>query len=266
MAHVIDALFCIREKGTPAHISDCVPYSQDIAVLMASSGLSGAVLAPCHCAECHHLWNCADRRTQEVVGAVARDPAHLRGLACYDPLRIGESLRWIDDAVNAGQLAGAYVQAETCALGLDASRMYPLYGLCAMLRSPVIVNFASRESWVQRRPQMEVVGADFPELDILLATPPDTDAGSMIRFMQRFPRISFLLYPRELQVSSVLCEYVELEGREHALFRASPEEGWIRAQEEAFALPLSPAAKRAYLFENAMRLFNFFAEASSVEA
>ena len=79
------------------------------------------------------------------MNAVARNPRRLRGLASYDPLRIGESLRWIDEAITEGGLAGAYAQAECCISGLDAPRMYPLYGLCAMLRSPVVLEISSRE-------------------------------------------------------------------------------------------------------------------------
>ncbi len=108
---------------------------------------------------------------------VAQNPRQLRGLASYDPLRIGESLRWIDEAVSEGELAGAYVQAECCVSGLDAPRMYPLYGLCAKLRAPVVLDFDSRERWVHHRPQVEVVAADFPELDILLAPPPRSENG-----------------------------------------------------------------------------------------
>ncbi len=80
--------------------------------------------------------------------------------------------------------------------GLDAPRMYPLYGLCAKLRAPVIIDISSQERWTYHRPQVEVVAADFPELDILLATPPGTDTESIIPLMQHFQRISFLLGPR----------------------------------------------------------------------
>src|SRR5471030_2298057 len=103
MAHtIIDALYCIPKNGSVTQISDCIPFSQDLGLLMESSGIAGAVLAPCRCTLCHHIWNCADRRTQEVLGTVARRPKQLRGLACYDPLRIGDSLRWIDEAVSEG--------------------------------------------------------------------------------------------------------------------------------------------------------------------
>ena len=44
----------------------------------------------------------------------------------------------------------------------------------------------------------------------------------------------------------MLCEYVELEGRERALFRSSPD-GWAAAVEAARTLPLGVAARRAYL-------------------
>ena len=74
--------------------------------------------------------------------------------------------------------------------------------------------------------------------------------------MQHFPHISFLLCPQELHTDAVLCEYVELEGRERALFRSSSD-GWAPAVEAALTLPLGAAARRAYLGENAMRLFNF---------
>lgn len=262
---IIDALFCIPRSGTAAQISGCVPFTQELAPRMNASGISGAVLAPRNCAECQHQWNCADRRTHEIVAAVSRNPKQLSGLATYDSLRIGESLRWIDEAVTKGGLAGAYAQAECCVAGLDVPRMYPLYGLCAKLRAPVVIDFMSRQRWLLHRPQVEVVAADFPELDILLATPPHSDTAGILRLMQRFPRISFLLCPDELQSDPVLCEYIELHGRERALFRSSSA-GWPPAVETAMALPLSPAALHAYLYENATRLFNFQFEAEKLQA
>jgi predicted TIM-barrel fold metal-dependent hydrolase len=263
MAHaaIIDALFSIPRSGGTMQISDCVPFSRDLAPLMQTSGIAGAVLASANCVECPHQWNCADRITYEILDVVTQSPQRLRGLGAYDPLRIGESLRWIDEAVIAGGLVGAYVPAECCVSGLGASRMYPLYGLCAKLRCPVVIDItsrdiASRDQWSHHSPQVEVVAADFPELDILLATPARTGAAYILPLIERFPRISLLLCPQELQSDAVLCEYAELQGRERTLFRSSSE-GWQAAVEAALGLPLSPAARRAYLSENATRLFSF---------
>ncbi len=264
-AVIIDALYSLPQKANVTQLTDCVAFGKDLAPLMTSGGIAGAILAPCNCSQCQYQWNCADRRTHEIVNAVARDPSRLRGLACYDPLRIGESLRWIEEGSAKGGVAGAYAQAECCVSGLHAPRMYPLYGLCAMLRSPMVLDISSRESWVQHRPQVEVVAADFPELDILLATPPRPDTASILRLMQRFPRISFLLRPQDLQSNALLCESIELQGRERALFRSSSK-GWPTAVETALCLQLGPAARRAYLFENASRVYGFPVEAESLSA
>jgi predicted TIM-barrel fold metal-dependent hydrolase len=261
-ATVIDALFSLPAKGLVAQISDCVPFAEDLAPKMLASGIAGAVLAHGNCAVCQHQWNCADRRTHEVMNVVGRNPRQMRGLAAYDPLQIGESLRWIDDAASAGLLGGAYVQAECCASGLAAPRMYPLYGSCAKLRVPIVMDFEDRARWVFQRPQVELVAADFPELDILLATPPQADAGSILLMMQRFPRVSFLLSPQQLHCDTELCEYVELQGRERALF-CSANLGWSSAIEIADGLALSPGARRAYFSENAVRLFSFPVGAAS---
>jgi predicted TIM-barrel fold metal-dependent hydrolase len=253
---VIDALFSLPARGTVSQITDCGHFTEDLAPQMLASGVSGAVLAHGNCALCQHQWNCADRRTHEVMNAVAQNPRQLRGLAAYDPLLIGESLRWIDEASSDGRLAGAYLQAECCAGGLAAPRMYPLYGTCAKLRVPIVIDFDDRDRWTYQRPQVELVAADFPELDILLATPAGTDAGNIMQMMQRFPRVSFLLGPQELHSNKELCEYVELPGRERALFR-SANLGWPAAIKMAKGLALRPGARRAYLSENAIRLFSF---------
>lgn len=257
---IIDALFCIPKKGVVAQIADCIPFTEDLAPRMQASGISGAVLANGNCSQCQHQWNCADRRTQEVVETVARNPMQLRGLAAYDPLRIGESLRWIDDAISEGSLSGAYVQAECCVSGLDAAFMYPLYGVCAKLRAPVVLDFADRVRWAHQLPQVEVIAADFPEVDFLLATPPVKSSASILRLLHRFPRISVLLRAEDMLSNPELCEYVELQGRERALFRSSAA-GWATSAEAAAKVPLSPAAARAYLSENTTRLFGFRVEA-----
>lgn len=262
---IIDSLFCIPRSAKVKQISNCVPFSQDLASQMISNGITGAVLAPCSCAQCQHQWNCADRITQEIVKAVARQPKQLRGLAYYDPLKIGDSTRWIDEAVTNGGLVGVYAPAECCSSGLDAPRMYPMYGICAKLKVPAVLDFTSRGRWLHYRPQIEVVAADFPDLDILLATPPHTDTSSILSLLQRFPRISLLLNPEELQGDSALCEYVEVQGREHALFCSSAK-GWPRAVEVAQKVPLGATALRAYLFENAARVFRFPDNAVSLKA
>jgi len=263
-ATIIDGLFCIPEKARVMQLSDCLPFTQDLVPGMNASGIAGVVLAHCNCWQCQHHWNCADRRTHEIVNVVARNTGRLRGLASYDPLRIGESLRWIEDAVIEGGVAGAYAEAECCSSGVDAPRMYPLYGLCAMLRLPVVLGFHGLERWVQHLPQVEVVAADFPDLDLLLAPPQGVEAASILRLMRRFPRISFLLFPGDLQADAGLCKYIELQGREHVLFRSCPE-GWTPAVETALGLSLGPAALRAYLFENATRVYGFSVEVASFE-
>jgi len=264
-AAIIDALFSIPQKGPITQIADCIPYLEDLAPRMKTSGITGAVLVHGNCMHCQYQWNCADRKTHEIVNIVARHPRQLRGLAAYDPLRIGESLRWIDEAVSKGELAGAYVQAECCVTGLDAPRMYPLYGMCAKLRAPVVVDFGSRDRWVYHRPQLEVVAADFPELDLLLAAPPQSESILMVQMMKHFPRVSFVLGPQELQQNESLCEYLELQGRDRALFRSASEE-WPLAVQIGKGVPLSPAARRAYLGENAAKVFGFAIEASSLIA
>jgi len=265
IATIIDALFCIPRNPKVLQISDCAPFDQDLAPEMISSGISGAVLAPCNCAGCQHYWNCADRMTQELADSVAKNPRHLRGLASYDALRIGESLRWIDEGVTGGGLVGAYAMAEGCSSGVDAPRMYPMYGMCAKLRSPAVLDFTSRERWLHYRPQVEVVAADFPELEILLSPPPYANAASILLLLQRFPQVSFVLRPEELQTDAALCEYVELRGRERVLFRSSAK-GWWASVETALALPLGPEARRAYLSENATRLFRFPVEPAAAHA
>jgi len=84
-AVIIDALFAIPRKPSVTQLADCIPFSQDLAPLMSTSGITGAILAPCDCSHCQHQWNCADRRTDEIVSAVAgtfllRSAAHWREL------------------------------------------------------------------------------------------------------------------------------------------------------------------------------------------
>ena len=253
-ATIIDGLFCIPQKPHVTQFSDCVPFDQDLAPRMNASGIAGVVLAHCNCWECQHHWNCADRRTHELARAVGQNPKQLRGLAAYDSLRIGESLRWIDEAVTEGRLSGAYAEAECCVSGLDAPRMYPLFGLCAKLRSPVVLGFNSRERWTQHLSQAEVVAADFPELDILLAPPAGAGTTSILGLMRHFANISFLLCPQD--IDAALCEHIEFHGRERALFRSSSQ-GWTADVERALGLKLNPAAQRAYLFQNAARVYGF---------
>jgi predicted TIM-barrel fold metal-dependent hydrolase len=160
---IIDSLFSLPEKGPVVHIEDCVPFRQDLTPEMKASGVAGVVLAHGNCRQCPFEWECAERMTRETVALVTQHPLQLRGLAAYDPLRIGQSLRWIDDLLRQGTLAGVYIHSEACVSGLNAARMYPLYGVCAMLGAPVVVEFFEHDRWSYQRPQVELVAADFPD-------------------------------------------------------------------------------------------------------
>ncbi len=253
---VIDALYCLPKKNRVAQPSDCVPFNEDLAPALHASGVDGVVIGPGQCLHCQHQWSCSDRRNQDVMGTVGKNRRQLRGLASYDSFRIGESLRWIDDAVGAGELAGAYALAESCVAGLDAARMYPLYGICAKLSAPVVLDFGSRERWLHHRTQVEVIAADFPQQDILLSTSPGTDTADLMRLMQRYPRVGVLLAPQDLQSSPAMSEYLDGAGRERILFRAAPG-AWAPAVALARKLPLAEGARYSYLYENAARLFHF---------
>jgi predicted TIM-barrel fold metal-dependent hydrolase len=261
---IIDALFCIPKDVRTTQLSDCKRFSEDLTPQLNGGGMVGAVIAPCLCRQCQNQWNCADRKTQEVTETVRRNPNQLRGLGSYDALRIGDSLRWIDEGVTTGTLAGAYAQADYCVSGLDSRRMYPLYGLCAKLRAPIVMDFNTRECWQHHRPQVEVIAADFPDLKIVLATPPRTEAGSILRLLQRFPHAAFLLNPKDLQADAALCEYMELQGCDRVMFRAHPL-SWESAAETAMGMPLGEEAKRAYVGGNAAKLFGFAALANSLQ-
>lgn len=253
---VIDALFCLPKKNRVAQPSDCLPFSEDLAPSMLESGVGGVLIGPGQCLHCQHQWSCTGRRNQEVLGSVERNRVLFRGLASYDSFRIGESLRWIHDTVDSGEMVGAYVLAESCVAGLDAARMYPLYGICAMLSVPVVLDFSSRERWLNHRTQVEVIAADFPQQDILLAAPHGCDATGLLRLMQRYPQVGILLPAQDLADSPALGEYLEGPGRERILFRAAPF-AWPQAVSLARSLPLSDAAKHSYLVENAARIFRF---------
>jgi len=263
---IIDSLFSLPQRGPVVHIDDCVPFREDLTPGMKASGIAGAVLAHGNCRECPYEWECAERMTHEVAELVRQHPKQLRGLAAYDPLRIGQSLGWIDELVRQGTLAGVYIHSEACLSGLNAARMYPLYGVCAMLGAPVVVEFFESDRWAYQRAQLELVAADFPDLELLVAPPARGEPSAMVPMMRRFPRISFLLGPRELQGNDKLCEYLELQGRSRAMFRSAGEP-WPAVSALALAVPLSPAARRAYLAENAQRVFGFPAgEAASLSA
>ena len=252
--NVIDALYCIPKNVGSFQPGRCVAFTQDLAPAMSANGVAAAIVAPCSCHQCPHQWNCADQRTEEVRQVVASNPRQLFGLSSYDPLRMADSLRWIDDAIADRSLSGAYAQAECCVSGLNAPRMYPLYGTCDKLRVPIVIDFNSQERWLRHRPQVEVVAADFPALQIVLAPPPGTEGATILRLMERFHQLLVLLNPRDLEADPALCEFAELQGRERTAFRSHPQE-WGAAVPAAQKVPLSPSARRAYLFDNAARIF-----------
>ena len=191
----------------------------------------------------------------EIVNAVERNPAQLRGLASYDALRVGESLRWIDEAVAEGGVSGAYARCGVLDQRVGRAPHVSAVRTLRQAAMPVVLGFNSAERWTQHLSQVEVVAADFPELDILLAPPAGAEAASILRLMRHFPRISFLLCPQEMQADAALCEYIEMQGRERALFRSAARDGRRRWRGRSAATESGGAA--CLSVQNATRVYGF---------
>jgi hypothetical protein len=120
-----------------------------------------------------------------------------------------------------------------------------------------VIEFFEDDCWKYQRSQLELVAADFPDLELAVAPPRESNKSCIVPMMKRFPHLSFLLAPRDLQGNRTLCKYLDSQqGRGRAMFRSGGEE-WSSAVAMAQAVPLGPAARSAYLAQNAARLFGF---------
>jgi predicted TIM-barrel fold metal-dependent hydrolase len=134
-----------------------------------------------------------DMPEEVVAEAVAQEPSRFIGAAGYNPWRIDESLRRIENFVREHGFKYVYFHPITFGMAPNDRRCYPLYAKCVELGIPVGMQVGhSAEplpSDVGRPMLVDDVAIDFPDLKINLSHTGWPWTGEFISMLWRHPNV-----------------------------------------------------------------------------
>lgn len=198
-----------------------------------------------------------------VAAQVAKAPDRLRGVASVDLSRPMEAVRELRRCVKELRFVGLRVIPWLWGLPPNDRRYYPLYAECIELGIPFCTQVGHtgplRESEPGRPiPYLDQVALEFPELTIVGGHIGFPWTDEMVSLCRKYPNVyvdtsAYVVkrYPPEL------VSYLKSDGRKKVLFGTNyPMLTPARCLQGLDALGLDAETRRAFLWENAHRVFN----------
>ena len=202
----------------------------------------------------------------EMVAKVCdRYPTRFSGLAGIDPTRGVAGLRELDHAVKKLGFVGAHYYPHWFDITPDAALMYPYYARCCELDIPIMMQVGHNlvYSKDRRLPSiakpilLDRVAIDFPELALIgihIGVPWTDEMISMCWKHENVYTAGDAYAPKHWPQSYV--HYARSYGRHKVLFGTDwPVIDPERAVREIDELGFEPAAHRAMMRDNALRVF-----------
>ena len=200
-----------------------------------------------------------------VAEAVAKHPDRFHGLAGIDPTEGMAGVRALEAAVKDLGFIGAHAYPHWFELPPDHARWYPFYTKCVELGVPVLLQVGQSLVYEPRRPlrsvgrpiTLDAVACDFPELKLVGIHVGIPWADEMIAMAWKHENVFIIAdahAPKYWPESFV--RYIDSYGRHKVMFGTDfPVLDFARYRAEVDALGLRPESRRAFLRENALRVF-----------
>ena len=202
---------------------------------------------------------------ETVAEAVARYPDRFHGLAGIDPTEGMAGVRGLEAAVRDLGFIGAHAYPHWFELPPDHARWYPFYAKCVELDVPVLLQVGQSLVYEPRRPlrsvgrpiTLDAVACDFPELKLVGIHVGIPWADEMIAMAWKHENVFIIAdahAPKYWPESFV--RYIDSYGRHKVMFGTDfPVLDFARYRAEVDALGLRPESYRAFLRDNALRVF-----------
>ena len=197
--------------------------------------------------------------TDRITDLTRRYPGRVHGLADYDPLDIGASLKKLRTDVTERGYVGVYLHVYGYDIGLDHRKMYPLYALCQELGVPVSMQtghvLEAMPSEHGRPIQLDRIACDFPELTIIGTHTGWPWVDELMAVAMKWPRVY-------INISAWMPRYLSPQLLRHMGSRAGSQKvmfgsnglDWVRYLHELGALELRDDRLEAILGGNARRV------------
>lgn len=155
-----------------------------------------------------------------VAEAVAADPDRFIGTAGYNPFRIDESLRTIEECVRERGFRYVYFHPITFGIAPNDRRCYPLYAKCVELDIPVGLQVGHSAEPLPSNPGhpmlVDDVAMEFPTLRINLSHTGWPWTGEFISMLWRHPNVFGDIsgyFPKTLDAELVKAMDRQLKGK-----------------------------------------------------
>ncbi|MER3426664.1 MAG: amidohydrolase [Pyrinomonas sp.] len=202
-----------------------------------------------------------EKPAELIAEVVTRHPQRFKGVIGINPSRIMTWLGKLERAVREFGFVGAHLYPHWFKRRPDDRSYYPFYAKCAELGVPVQIQVghsAQRFLPTVAHPMaLDRIAIDFPELKIIGIHIGYPWTEAMISVAWKHPNVfigSDAHAPRYWDTSFV--RFINGRGQDKVLFGTDwPIVDFERAMREIEALELRETAKRKFLFENAVRVY-----------
>lgn len=200
-----------------------------------------------------------------VAEAVTRHPRRFYGIAGIDPTEGMAGVRALEAAVKEFGFIGAHAYPHWFELPPDHARWYPFYAKCVELDVPILLQVGQSLVYEPRRPlrsvgrpiTLDAVACDFPELKLAGIHVGIPWADEMIAMAWKHENVFIIADAHAPKYwPETFVRFIDSYGRRKVMFGTDfPVLDFARYRAEVDALGLRPESRRAFLRENALRVF-----------
>lgn len=197
--------------------------------------------------------------TERIAELSRKYPGRVYGLASYDPMNIGASLRKLEKDVRERNFVGVYIHIYGYDIGLDSRKMYPLYAKCQELNIPVSMQtghvLEAMPSEHGRPMQLDRIACDFPDLKIIGTHTGWPWVNEMLAVATKWPNVY-------INISAWLPKYIDpallrfmgsRTGSQKVMFGSNGLD-WSRYLQQLSALDIREERLQAILHGNALQV------------
>jgi uncharacterized protein len=198
---------------------------------------------------------------EQIAGWSKESGGKIIGGASYNPLRIEESLKHVENAVKELGFKYVWIQPGSYNLRPDDKRFYPLYTKCLELDIPVCMQTGQAAEPLPTEPLHPVyadeIAINFPSLTIVLTHTGWPWVMEWVSMLWRHPNVYGNIgayFPSFLDPTQV--RFIDGPIRTKVLW-ATNGLGLTRCKEEFLELPIRDETRAKVLYENAKEVFRF---------
>jgi uncharacterized protein len=200
-----------------------------------------------------------------VAEMVRKHPDRFHGLAGIDPTEGMKGVRALEHVVREYGFIGAHAYPHWFELAPDNARWYPFYAKCVELDVPFLLQVGQSLVYNPERPLQSVgrpisldpVACHFPELTLvgIHVGIPWTD--EMIAMAWKHANVHIIADAHAPKYwPEAFVRYIDSFGRHKVMYGTDfPVLTFERYRKEVDELPLRPESRRAFLRDNAIRVF-----------